>query len=162
MESCSREVALLGAQCLSPAKLRSTDSVNPRAVSRVRPRYRLYSRHRDIDGISTGPIPVCPRDASLATNRRKRSKKNVEEKRRRGARVWRYAPAHTTTTPHDPPHATIPPRDDPPTRHNATTHVRRQLKDLSPPCALYYPQNLERGLRGGGRGGWCEEWARSG
>jgi hypothetical protein len=27
--------------CLSPAKLRSTDSVNPRAVlSRVRPRYR--------------------------------------------------------------------------------------------------------------------------
>jgi hypothetical protein len=34
--------------CLSSAKLRSTDSVNPRAVlSRVRPRYRLYSKHRD-------------------------------------------------------------------------------------------------------------------
>jgi hypothetical protein len=34
--------------CLSSAKLRSTDSVNPRAVlSRVRPRYRHYSRHRD-------------------------------------------------------------------------------------------------------------------
>jgi hypothetical protein len=51
--------------------------------------------------------------------------------------LWGYAPAHTTTTPHDAPHATIPPRDDPPTRHNATTHVRRQLKDLSPPvCSL--------------------------
>jgi hypothetical protein len=25
--------------------------------------------------------------------------------------VWGYAPAHTTTTLHDPPHATIPPRD---------------------------------------------------
>jgi hypothetical protein len=57
--------------------------------------------------------------------------------------LWGYAPAHTTTTPHDPPHATIPPRDDPPTRHNAMTNVRLQLKDLSPPCALYYPQNLE-------------------
>ena len=34
--------------CLNSAKLRSTDSVNPRAVlSRVRPRYRLYSKHRD-------------------------------------------------------------------------------------------------------------------
>jgi len=34
--------------CLSSAKLRSTDSVNPRAVlSRVLPRYRLYSKHRD-------------------------------------------------------------------------------------------------------------------
>ena len=34
--------------CLSSSKLRSTDSVNPRAVlSRVRPRYRLYSKHRD-------------------------------------------------------------------------------------------------------------------
>jgi hypothetical protein len=51
--------------CLSSAKLRSTDSVDPRAVlSRVRPRYRLYSRHRDIDGMSTVPIPVCLLDAS--------------------------------------------------------------------------------------------------
>jgi len=34
--------------CLSSAKLRSTDSVNPRAVlSRALPRYRLYSKHRD-------------------------------------------------------------------------------------------------------------------
>ena len=40
--------------CLSSAKLRSTDRVNPRAVlSRVRPRYRpllgvcIYSKHRD-------------------------------------------------------------------------------------------------------------------
>ena len=34
--------------CLSSAKLRSTDSVNPRAVlSRVLPRYRLYSKHSD-------------------------------------------------------------------------------------------------------------------
>jgi hypothetical protein len=34
--------------CLSSANLSSTDSVNPRAVlSRVRPRYRHLSRHRD-------------------------------------------------------------------------------------------------------------------
>jgi len=40
---------------LSSAKLRSTDSVNPRAVlSRTRPRYLLYSRYREIDGISPG------------------------------------------------------------------------------------------------------------
>jgi hypothetical protein len=39
--------------CLSSAKLRSTDSVNPREVlSQARPRNRLDSRHRDIDGIS--------------------------------------------------------------------------------------------------------------
>ena len=35
-------------KCLSSAKLRSTDSVNPRSVlSRVLPRYRLYSKHCD-------------------------------------------------------------------------------------------------------------------
>jgi hypothetical protein len=45
--------------CLRSAKLRSTDSVNPRAVlSRARPRNRLYSRHRDIGNISPVPIPV--------------------------------------------------------------------------------------------------------
>jgi hypothetical protein len=38
------------------SELRSTDRVNRRAVlSRARPRYRLYSRHRDIGGIS--PVP---------------------------------------------------------------------------------------------------------
>ena len=43
----SRQVQKL-VECLSSVKLRSTDSVNPRAVlSRVRPRYRLYSKHRD-------------------------------------------------------------------------------------------------------------------
>jgi hypothetical protein len=41
-------IKLCAGGCLSSAKLRSTDSVNPRAVlSRVRPRYRLYSKHRD-------------------------------------------------------------------------------------------------------------------
>jgi hypothetical protein len=50
-ESCKRdreEEVVLAGGCLSSAKLRSTDSVNPRAVlSRVLPRYRLYSKHRD-------------------------------------------------------------------------------------------------------------------
>ena len=52
--------------CLSSATPRSTASLNTRAVlSRVLPRYRLYSRHRDIDGISTVPIPVCLLDAHI-------------------------------------------------------------------------------------------------
>ena len=57
--------------CLSSAKLRSTDSVNPRTVpgqcSREyapAPAIGIYSRHRDIDGISKVPIPVCLWDAS--------------------------------------------------------------------------------------------------
>jgi hypothetical protein len=50
-----RGAIMTGFICLSSAKLRSTDSVNPRAVlSRTRPRYLLYSRYRDIDGISPG------------------------------------------------------------------------------------------------------------
>ncbi len=41
-------VRFQGSVCLSSAKLRSTDSVNPRAVlSRVRPAIGLYSKHRD-------------------------------------------------------------------------------------------------------------------
>jgi hypothetical protein len=42
---------------------------------------------------------------------------------REGGCLWGYAPAHTTTTPHDPPHATIPHA----TQRNGSRSVLRVL-----------------------------------
>ena len=47
--------------CLSSAKLRSTDSVNPRAVlSRVLPRYRLYSKQYSVFSNFSATETVSP------------------------------------------------------------------------------------------------------
>ena len=79
--------------CLSSAKLRSTDSVNPRAVlSRVRPRYRLYSKHRD-RRCWTGPgIGIR---VSFRTLERSQLFRTTKEQRRRAAiRDQPFAPPY--------------------------------------------------------------------
>ena len=79
--------------CLSSAKLRSTDSVNPRAVlSRVRPRYRLYSKHRD-RRCWTGPgIGIR---VSFRTFERSQLFRTTKEQRRRAAiRDQPFAPPY--------------------------------------------------------------------
>ena len=71
--------------CLSSAKLRSTDSVNPRAVlSRVRPRYRLYSKHRD-RRCWTGPgIGIRVSFRTLEVTQLFRTEKDKRRSRRSG------------------------------------------------------------------------------
>ena len=67
--------------CLSSAKLRSTDSVNPRAVlSRVLPRYRLYSKHRDRQYRYQGT-----RDLVFRTHEQSLLLEQAKEQRRRAA-----------------------------------------------------------------------------
>jgi hypothetical protein len=70
--------------CLISAKLRSTDSVNPRAVlSRALPRYRLYSKHRD-RRCWTGPgIGIR---VSFRTYENRRSFRNWNRRLRAGSR----------------------------------------------------------------------------
>ena len=70
--------------CLSSAKLRSTDSVNPRAVlSRALPHYRLYSKHRD-RRCWTGPgIGIR---VSFRTYENRRSFRNRNRRLRAGSR----------------------------------------------------------------------------
>jgi hypothetical protein len=76
------------------AKLSSPDSVNSRKVLlRARPRYRFYSRHRDIGGIGPVPVPVTVViwDRAPTSKNRKQEEQGTRSDERQLPVVWSKA-----------------------------------------------------------------------